>query len=159
MHYQNYKSPLGSILLVGHNGQLHSLTLPTQRPADWPLPQWTHSKTGYNDCVRQLDEYFEGKRQSFSLDLAPQGTPFQRRVWDTLLNIPYGETKSYRDIATVLGNAKAVRAVGGANGRNPIAIVIPCHRVIGANGQLTGYAGGLHYKRALLDLEHHHVRS
>ena len=153
MHYQNYRSPLGHILLVGHNEQLHSLTLPTQRPTDWPLPQWTHSKTAVNDCARQLDEYFEGKRQSFSLDLAPQGTPFQRRVWDALLKIPYGETRSYRDIATAVGNAKAVRAVGGANGKNPIAIVIPCHRVIGANGQLTGYAGGLHYKKALLELE------
>jgi len=132
---------------------LHSLTLPTQRLDEWPLPDWQPTKTRYTDCVRQLDEYFDGKRQTFSLNLAPQGTPFQRQVWDALLQIPYGVTRSYQDIARAIGNPKAVRAVGGSNARNPIAIVIPCHRVIGANGKLTGYAGGLKYKRALLDLE------
>ena len=91
--------------------------------------------------------------RSFCLDIAPYGTVFQQRVWQALLEIPYGETRSYRDIATAVGNPKAVRAVGGANRRNPIAIVIPCHRVIGSNGALTGYAGGLHYKTALLELE------
>ena len=100
-----------------------------------------------------LDEYFEGKLQTFSLNLSPQGTAFQRQVWDALLQIPYGETRSYQDIARTIGNPKAVRAVGGSNARNPIAIIIPCHRVIGASGKLTGYAGGLQYKRALLDLE------
>ena len=153
MDYRYHDSPLGSILIVGEGGYLHSLTLPTQRLDEWPLSDWQPTKTRYTDCVRQLDEYFDGKRQSFSLNLAPQGTPFQRKVWDALLQIPYGVTRSYQDIARVIGNPKAVRAVGGSNARNPIAIVIPCHRVIGATGKLTGYAGGLKYKRALLELE------
>ena len=153
MDYRYHDSPLGPILFVGEGHQLRSLTLPTQRPDDWPLPGWRSTTTGFADCIAQLDQYFEGRRYSFSLDLAPQGTPFQRQVWDALLQIPYGETRSYQDIAAAIGKPKAVRAVGGSNARNPIAIVIPCHRVIGANGKLTGYAGGLQYKRALLDLE------
>ena len=153
MNYCYHHSPLGSILLVGEAGHLHSLTLPRQRPNDWPLPDWKPTKTGFSDCANQLDRYFDGKLRKFSLNLAPQGTRFQRQVWDALLQIPYGETRSYQDIARAIANPKAVRAVGGSNARNPIAIVIPCHRVIGANGKLTGYAGGLQYKRALLDLE------
>ena len=153
MDYRYHDSPLGLILLVGKDKYLHSLTLPTQRSSDWPLPEWQPTKTGFGDCVRQLDKYFAGKLLKFSLDLAPQGTLFQREVWDALLQIPYGETRSYQDIAHAIGNPKAVRAVGNSNARNPIAIIIPCHRVIGANGKLTGYAGGLAYKRALLDLE------
>ena len=153
MDYRYHDSPLGSILLVGKDKYLHSLTLPTQRSSDWPLPDWQPTKTAFGDCVRQLDKYFAGKLLKFSLDLAPQGTLFQREVWDALLQIPYGETRSYQDIAHAIGNPKAVRAVGNSNARNPIAIIIPCHRVIGADGKLTGYAGGLAYKRALLDLE------
>ena len=153
MDYRYHDSPLGSILLVGKDKYLHSLTLPTQRSNDWPLPDWQPAKTEFGECVRQLDKYFAGKLLKFSLDLAPQGTLFQREVWDALLQIPYGETRSYQDIAHAIGNPKAVRAVGNSNARNPIAIIIPCHRVIGANGKLTGYAGGLAYKRALLDLE------
>ena len=154
MDYRYHDSPLGSILLVGKDKYLHSLTLPTQRSNDWPLPDWQPTNTEFGECVRQLDKYFAGKLRKFSLDLAPQGTLFQREVWDALLQIPYGETRSYQDIAHAIGNPKAVRAVGNSNARNPIAIIIPCHRVIGANGKLTGYAGGLAYKRALLDLEH-----
>ena len=153
MEYCYHNSPLGSILLAGKDGQLHSLTLPTQRPNEWPLPCWQPTKVGFSDCTTQLTEYFEGKLHNFSLSLAPHGTPFQQKVWNALLQIPYGETRSYQDIARAIGNPKAVRAVGGSNARNPIAIVIPCHRVIGASGKLTGYAGGLQYKRALLDLE------
>ena len=153
MDYRYHDSPLGSLLLVGKDEYLHSLTLPTQRSNDWPLPDWQPTKTEFGECVRQLDKYFAGKLRKFSLDLAPQGTLFQREVWDALLQIPYGETRSYQDIAYAIGNPKAVRAVGNSNSRNPIAIIIPCHRVIGANGKLTGYAGGLAYKRALLDLE------
>ena len=153
MDYRYHDSPLGSILHVGKDKYLHSLTLATQRSNDWPLPDWQPTKTEFGDCVRQLDKYFAGKLLKFSLDLAPQGTLFQREVWDALLQIPYGETRSYQDIAHAIGNPKAVRAVGNSNARNPIAIIIPCHRVIGANGKLTGYAGGLAYKRALLDLE------
>ncbi len=102
---------------------------------------------------RQLQEYFEGKRKVFNLPLAPKGTPFQLKVWNALQNIPYGETRSYKDIAIAAGNIKASRAVGMANNSNPIAIIIPCHRVIGSNGKLVGYGGGLHIKQYLLDLE------
>jgi methylated-DNA-[protein]-cysteine S-methyltransferase len=102
---------------------------------------------------QELKEYFERKRTSFSLALDPIGTAFQREVWEALSTIPYGETRTYTDIANQIGNAKAVRAVGAANGRNPISIVVPCHRVIGASGKLTGFAGGLEAKAALLSLE------
>ena len=153
MYYRYQDSPLGPILITGDGKRLHSLSLPRQRPTDWPRREWLSTASGFHQCVEQLEEYFAHARRSFSLDLAPNGTVFQQRVWQALLEIPYGETRSYRDIATAVGNPKAVRAVGGANRCNPIAIVIPCHRVIGSNGALTGYAGGLHYKTALLELE------
>lgn len=105
----------------------------------------------------QLREYFAGKREKFDLPLAPVGTPFQQRVWNALMEIPYGQTRSYGEIARTVGNPKASRAVGMANNRNPVAIVIPCHRVIGSNGKLTGYAGGLELKDALLHLERAHA--
>ena len=104
-------------------------------------------------AISQLSEYFDGERTSFDLPISPSGTGFQKKVWDALLTIPYGETRSYKDIAVQIGNPKAVRAVGMANNRNPIAIVIPCHRVIGHNGSLTGYGGGLDVKAYLLELE------
>ncbi len=102
---------------------------------------------------RQLDEYFAGQRQAFELPLAPRGTDFQRRVWGVLREIPFGMTRSYGHLAEALGSPKSVRAVGGANGANPIAIIVPCHRVIGVSGELTGFSGGLHRKRFLLALE------
>jgi methylated-DNA-[protein]-cysteine S-methyltransferase len=102
---------------------------------------------------RQLGEYFAGKRRSFDLVLAPRGTPFQMAAWEVLRTIPFGSTMTYGEQAAAMGNPRAVRAVGGANGRNPLAIVVPCHRVIGANGQLTGYASGVERKRWLLDFE------
>jgi methylated-DNA-[protein]-cysteine S-methyltransferase len=102
---------------------------------------------------RQLGEYFAGKRRSFDLVLAPRGTPFQMAAWEVLRTIPFGSTMTYGEQAAAMGNPRAVRAVGGANGRNPLAIVVPCHRVIGANGQLTGYANGVERKRWLLDFE------
>jgi methylated-DNA-[protein]-cysteine S-methyltransferase len=104
-------------------------------------------------CLKQLDEYFEGKRKKFSLDLQLEGTEFQKKVWEQLMRIPFGETASYKDVAVAIGNEKAVRAVGGANGRNNIAIIIPCHRVIGADGDLVGFGGGLWRKTWLLDHE------
>jgi methylated-DNA-[protein]-cysteine S-methyltransferase len=109
------------------------------------------------DTERQLEEYFAGKRKSFELKLNPIGTDFQKKVWQALLRIPFGETRSYGEIARELGNPKAMRAVGAANGRNPIAIVAPCHRVIGASGELTGFAGGLPAKEHLLALERESV--
>lgn len=105
------------------------------------------------EAIRQLDEYFQGKRSVFDLPLEPKGTEFQKRVWNALKEIPFGETKSYGDIAKIIGNEKAARAVGMANNKNPIPIIIPCHRVIGANGKLVGYAGGLHIKEKLLKIE------
>lgn len=105
------------------------------------------------ETARQLSEYFSGKRREFSLPLSPKGTEFQLRVWRALETIPYGETRSYGDMARLIGSPKACRAVGMANHRNPISIIVPCHRVVGANGSLTGYGGGLDAKRFLLDLE------
>lgn len=105
------------------------------------------------EAVRQLQQYFVGNRKQFELPLGPEGTPFQQKVWAALLTIPYGETRSYKEIAAQIGNAKACRAVGMANHRNPIGIIIPCHRVIGSSGSLTGYAGGIDKKQLLLELE------
>ncbi|AGF54449.1 methylated-DNA--[protein]-cysteine S-methyltransferase [Clostridium saccharoperbutylacetonicum] len=105
------------------------------------------------EIVKQLDEYFDGTRKVFDLPIEPEGTEFQKKVWKALIEIPYGETKSYGEIAKIIGNDKAARAVGMANNKNPIAIIIPCHRVIGANGNLVGYAGGLELKEKLLELE------
>ena len=105
------------------------------------------------DAVYQLQEYFEGKRETFNLELNPQGTDFQKRVWDGLLQIPYGKRISYLELSKTLGDVKAIRAVAAANGKNPLWIVIPCHRVIGSDGSLTGYASGLHRKKWLLDHE------
>jgi methylated-DNA-[protein]-cysteine S-methyltransferase len=104
-------------------------------------------------AIAEVDEYFAGKRTEFSIPLAPDGTPFQREVWNALLAIPFGETRSYADVARTIGKPRAVRAVGAANGRNPLGIVVPCHRVIGADGSLTGYAGGVLRKKFLLALE------
>lgn len=109
------------------------------------------------EAGKQLKEYFDGKRKNFELPLAPRGTEFQQKVWKALQEIPYGETRSYGEIAKRIGNSKAARAVGMANNRNPISILIPCHRVIGANGKLVGYGGGLHIKEYLLKLEKEHM--
>ncbi|MGZ5242814.1 MAG: methylated-DNA--[protein]-cysteine S-methyltransferase [Bacteroidia bacterium] len=106
-----------------------------------------------NECKKQLNEYFAGERKQFSVPLDPDGTDFQKKVWKALIEIPYGKTASYGDLALKLGDKNLMRAVGGANGRNPIAIIIPCHRIIGTSGTLTGYAGGLWRKKWLLDLE------
>ncbi|AGX41570.1 methylated-DNA--[protein]-cysteine S-methyltransferase [Clostridium saccharobutylicum] len=105
------------------------------------------------EAIKQLNEYFDGKRKEFNLPLAPKGTEFQKKVWNTLKEIPFGETRSYGEIAKLIGNEKASRAVGMANNKNPIMIIIPCHRVIGANGKLVGYAGGIDIKEKLLNLE------
>lgn len=110
------------------------------------------------ECFKQLKEYFEGNRREFDLPLETRGTEFQKKVWDELLKIPYGETKSYKDIAIAIGNEKACRAIGMANNKNHIPIIIPCHRVIGSNGKLVGYAGGLNVKEKLLNIENLDVK-
>jgi methylated-DNA-[protein]-cysteine S-methyltransferase len=143
-----HPSPVGDILLrAGADGRLTELYLRHDETAD-------PAHEGPFTAVReQLDAYFAGELDTFDLDLDPHGTPFQRRVWDALLEIPFGETISYSELARRLGDPKLVRAVGLANGRNPISIVVPCHRVIGADGSLVGYGGGLERKRWLLDHE------
>jgi methylated-DNA-[protein]-cysteine S-methyltransferase len=139
-------SPLGTLRLDADGDELLAIHL----HAD-PGPQ--RSTPVLDAAVRQLGEYFAGERRAFDLPLAPRGTGFQQRVWQALLAIPYGETCSYSDVARAIGRPAASRAVGAANGKNPIAIVVPCHRVIGASGALTGYGGGLDTKRWLLALE------
>ena len=153
MNYRYVRSPIGEILVAGDSDGLKFVGFPDGKGRVEPDPSWQLDKDGFEDVTRQLGEYFAGKRKQFNLKLAPNGTPFQLQVLEALQQIPYGETRSYLDIATGIGKPKAVRAVGAANGRNPLPIVIPCHRVIGADGSLTGFGGGLPTKRFLLDLE------
>ena len=142
-------SPVGPLLLTSDGSALTRLLFDAR-----PDPSWSTEPCAVLDrATRQLAEYFAGERTSFDLPLAPAGTPFQLTTWRALREIPYAETINYGQLALRVGNAKASRAVGLANGRNPISIVVPCHRVIGANGSLTGYGGGLDRKRLLLDLE------
>lgn len=147
-------SPLGPLLLAGSHRALRRILFPTAggEPAE-PGAGWRRCDAAFADAAAQLDEYFAGRHRAFTLPLAPEATPFQAEVLRALQAIPYGETRSYGTIARSIGRPNAVRAVGGANARNPLPIVIPCHRVIGANGQLTGFGGGLAAKRHLLDLE------
>ena len=144
--YTTIDSPIGELLLTAEGGALTRLYL---APFDVD-PAWEHDPDALADPARQLAEYFAGERTEFELELAPAGTEFQQRVWALLLAIPYGETTTYGALAIELGNPRSVRAVGLANGRNPISIVVPCHRVIGADGSLVGYGGGLERKRTLL---------
>jgi methylated-DNA-[protein]-cysteine S-methyltransferase len=146
-------SPIGPLLLVGTGNALTAVGLPSGRDRLEPGPGWIEAAAPFAEAVRQLEAYFAGTLRQFDLPLAPEGTPFQQRVWRALLDIPYGETESYGALARRIGRPAAVRAVGAANGQNPLAIVIPCHRVIGSNGRLVGYGGGLAMKAALLDLE------
>ncbi len=147
-------SPVGPLLLAADDDGLrliefHSPRHPARRGGDWQ-----HGDHPVLDAARaQLDGYFKGERGAFDLPLAPHGTPFQREVWQALASIPFGETISYAQLAARVGRPSAMRAVGAANGRNPLPIVLPCHRVIGANGSLTGFGGGLPTKRFLLELE------
>lgn len=158
LDYAVVESPIGQLLLAGRDSTLEVLWfLHGRRPATLD-PTWRLVPGAFDGVARQLTEYFAGTRTAFDIDLAPQGTEFQRRVWQALREIPYGQTISYGELARRLGDVKAVRAVGLANGANPIAVVIPCHRVIGANGSLVGFGGGLPTKRALLDLEQGHQR-
>lgn len=154
VNYCYLDTPIGKLLIAGDEEAVQRIEFPNNGKARKPEADWRESSRGaVGETVRQLREYFVGKRKEFDLPLAPQGTPFQREVWRKLQEIPYGETISYGELAKRIGNPKASRAVGAANGQNPIPIVIPCHRVIGANGKLTGFGGGLPTKEALLALE------
>ncbi|MBI9094848.1 MAG: methylated-DNA--[protein]-cysteine S-methyltransferase [Sphaerochaeta sp.] len=148
-YYATYESPLGPITLQSDGKSLTALYFGLHEQETFgcsPLEIFTRTR-------QELDEYFSGKRKTFSIPLETRGTPFQKQVWDALLEIPYGETRSYEDIAIRIGKPKACRAIGMANNRNKIGIIIPCHRVIGKNGLLVGYAGGLDKKIGLLELE------
>ena len=149
-------SPIGRLLLAGDKTSLKVLGFSSGGKARGAEADWERFDEPFRQVRSQLEEYFAGERRVFELDLAPEATPFQADVLDALQRIPYGETRSYLDIAKELGKPKAVRAVGGANGANPIPVIIPCHRVIGSNGSLTGFGGGLDTKRFLLDLERRH---
>lgn len=153
MEYRYLDTPIGELLIAGDAAGLRYVSFPSGRYRTRPAPGWERADDSLDDVRIQLEEYFAGKRRQFELQLAPAGTPFQLDVLHALQAIPYGETRSYGDIATSIGKPLAARAVGAANGRNPIPIIIPCHRVIGANGNLTGFGGGLPTKRFLLDLE------
>lgn len=153
--YKKMKSPVGELTLIASKNGLTAILWEKDRPTRVRLGELVLDEKNFFliEAEEQLKEYFQGKRKEFNLKLDPVGTEFQQRVWKALLAIPFGETRSYGELANALGNPKASRAVGAANGKNPLSIVVPCHRVIGANGKLTGFAGGLKNKSILLELE------
>jgi methylated-DNA-[protein]-cysteine S-methyltransferase len=151
--YTTLDSPIGELLLLGDGRALRGLYMQHGRRPIAVAPTWQRSAEPFADVAAQLREYFAGERTSFDAPLALDGSAFERRVWQELQEIPYGQTISYGELARRIGQPSAARAVGLANGRNPIGVIVPCHRVIGANGSLTGYGGGLERKRLLLELE------
>jgi methylated-DNA-[protein]-cysteine S-methyltransferase len=153
MRYRILESPVGPLLVAGDDRAVRFLLFRRGRRPVEPDPAWEPDRHTLEDPARQLSLYLAGRLRDFDVPVAPEGSAFQRRVWHELQRIPYGETISYGELARRLGNPRAMRAVGLANGANPIAIIIPCHRVIGQNGRLVGYGGGLAVKQALLSLE------
>jgi methylated-DNA-[protein]-cysteine S-methyltransferase len=153
MIYTTVDSPIGELLLVGEGETLHCLSMQGGRRPMAIRADWERDDDAFGDVRSQLVEYFDGRRREFDVALGLEGNEFELRVWEALCRIPYGETVSYGSIAREIGSPDAARAVGLANGRNPVAVIVPCHRVIGADGSLTGYGGGLERKRLLLDLE------
>jgi len=147
------ESPVGRLLLAGDAAGLKLIGFPGGSRARRPAADWRRDDGGFDEARRQLQAYFRGALTRFDLKLAPEGTPFQLAVWRALREIPYGETRSYGELARAIGRPSASRAVGAANGANPLPIVVPCHRVIGSSGSLTGFGGGLETKAALLALE------
>lgn len=156
-YYTEIDSIVGNLLLTADDQCLTRVCFEVSRNRPPLEDDWKEhpSHPVLKTARHQLEEYFAGKRRTFDLPLGPQGTPFQQSVWNALRTIPYGETQSYGDIARAIGKPKAVRAVGAANGANPLPIVVPCHRVVGADGSLTGFGGGLPHKKRLLALERH----
>lgn len=154
-HFTHFDSPMGTLLAIATDDALTDLHVVSGKYVPAIADDWVDSPQlpVLSQLREELAEYFAGTRKNFTLKLAPEGTEFQRAAWKALTKIPYGQTRSYGEQAAAIGKPKAVRAIGAANGRNPIGIVIPCHRVIGANGTLTGYAGGLDKKEFLLKLE------
>ena len=146
--------PIGPLLITADERGLTRVHMELQRHVSTEVqPSWVRDDAGLAEAAKQFAAYFAGELREFDLELNPAGTPFQLKVWDALRTIPYGETASYGELAAQIGQPTAARAVGMANGRNPIAVIVPCHRVIGASGSLVGYGGGLERKRFLLDLE------
>lgn len=148
-----YKSPVGNLIIKDNGNAITKISFGQEEKENECPPSPLIMQ-----AINQLNEYFDGKRKIFDFPISPQGTDFQKKVWQSLLEIPYGETRSYKEIATKVVNPKACRAVGMANNKNPIAIVIPCHRVIGKNGELTGYAGGMDVKSYLIKLEYDNIK-
>ncbi len=142
-----YNSPVGVLEIKGSENGIESVSFMDEAGTS------SEQTSFLDECIQQLDEYFSGKRKNFSVKLDLKGTVFQKKIWSELLKIPYGKTLSYLELAMKHGDVKAIRAVGTANGKNPVGIIVPCHRVIGASGDLVGYAGGLHRKKWLLELE------
>ncbi len=150
LSYTHIASPVGSLLVAGSKAALHFLSFPTGHKAFGPAPNWQQDAASFREVKRQLDAYFSGELRQFDLPLHLSGTAFQNNVWQYLPSIPLGETRTYGQIAAFLDRPKASRAVGAANGNNPLPIILPCHRVIGASGSLTGFGGGLPAKEYLL---------
>lgn len=156
-----YQSPIGITEIVGDESGIQSISILEEKDLSDMEKLWIKDAfqnpdnipNYFHDCISQLNEYFNGTRKEFNLKLSPNGTSFQKRVWRDLLNIPYGKTRTYLDQSKQLGDPKAIRAVASANGKNPLWIVVPCHRIIGSDGSLTGYAGGLWRKQWLLNHE------
>lgn len=155
--HTNLDSPLGTLTLVGDGEALGGVYFEDHLRAPAAQARGTFDESAFGQARQQLTEYFAGRRRTFDLPLLPRGDSFQQRVWLLLEQIPYGETRSYGQLARELGDPALAQAVGAANGHNPLSIVVPCHRVVGADGSLTGYAGGLPRKRFLLDLEETHA--
>jgi methylated-DNA-[protein]-cysteine S-methyltransferase len=153
IRYAYVGSPMGDIMVTGSEHELHLIALPLGSEKKQPDSAWVHDPRTFMDTARQITEYFAGERRVFDLPLRLQGTAFQKLVWRALGDIPYGETVSYFELACRIGRPTAARAVGSANARNPFSIVLPCHRVVGTTGALTGYSGGLKWKENLLRLE------
>lgn len=153
MRYDEIDSPVGPLLVAADEAGLRLIHFQAGRRRRKPDPSWEHDPAPFRALAKQLGEYFRRERRTFDLPLAPRGTPFQLATWRALSKIPYGQTISYAELAQRVGRPAAARAVGAANGANPLPIVVPCHRVIGKDGSLTGFGGGLDQKRALLELE------
>lgn len=155
MYYTRFDTALCEVILIGDEQGLIRIHLKTEESNRELVlePDWIEQKEFFTAAQKELEEYFKGERQSFSIKLNPQGTEFQKKVWQALSEIGYGQTVSYKDIAIKIGNSNASRAVGMANGKNPIPIIVPCHRVIGSNGKLTGFAFGTKLKSEIISLE------
>jgi methylated-DNA-[protein]-cysteine S-methyltransferase len=153
VYYTTFDSPVGPLLLAGDSNALMRVSFESSKHSAVPQTGWKQNRAAFAEVIRQLQAYFRGELRVFDVPLAMEGTEFQLRVWNALRAIPYGETISYAQLAERIGNPKAVRAVGLANGSNPIPIIVPCHRVIGSDGSLTGFGGGLSTKKKLLELE------